>query len=109
MKEKKVFKSVITFLFILLILTGCEEKTDEVTGATWKEGIPDAPPVSVDGVLASEGRLVPVVSASGIVEGKLEGVIVSRVQGVITEVLSEIGDSVEEGDVLLKLMMRFQR
>ncbi|MBI9103101.1 MAG: efflux RND transporter periplasmic adaptor subunit [Spirochaetales bacterium] len=91
-------------LISILILSGCGgSESDEVTGATWDEALPEQLPLTVDARETVKGSLVPWIETSGIIEGTQEGVVVSQTQGIITETYGEIGIELKAGDPLLKV------
>lgn len=65
--------------------------------------VPEKPPLAVDTVRVGKGKLISTIEASGIVSGIHEAFIVSQTQGIIEEVVFELGDWVEEDQVLLKV------
>ena len=90
-------------LFILNFSACGTSDTDEVTGVTWVGEMPPKPTMAVDALTIDSGKLMPVVETSGVVEGVNQAVVVTRTQGRIVSVLSEIGDILEIDTPLLKV------
>jgi len=90
-------------VFLLIILmTGCgSSEPEEVSGASLSADWQDQPPLAVDVLEVTPGKLVPSINASGLVEGRQEAVVVSRTQGMIRSVSAETGDAVRMDDPLL--------
>ncbi len=78
-------------------------KPDAVSGATAWAAPPAAETVSVEALTATEDVLVDSVSASGVVSGINEAVVVSETQGIIRSLDFTLGDSVQKGQALLKV------
>ncbi|MBN2533387.1 MAG: efflux RND transporter periplasmic adaptor subunit [Spirochaetales bacterium] len=98
MKQNPVF---IVFLFIIISCSSGNE--DATTKATYNYEKESEPLTYVDVLEASKGILVPVIKASGTVRGINETLVLSETQGSIKEVLFDIGDTLEQGAVLLKV------
>lgn len=91
---------------IILILAGCGGRPDGGSAATgdWaQEEMAESPAMAVEGIEVSRGSILQTVEASGSVRGVAEAAIVSEAQGIIQSVEFELGDAVNEGDVLVRL------
>ena len=90
---------IIGFAFFI----SCSAETDVSSGATWEDGAAEEPPLAVEVLEVSEGRLIPYVEGAGIISGIREAWVISETQGIIETVDFEIGDVLEKGDVLLEV------
>ncbi len=85
----------------LLFLQGCTEdtasSTDGVSGAT------DYAPLVSSAVEVREAVLRDRVIGSGIIEGRQEAVVRTRVAGTVRSISFELGESFRRGDVLVTL------
>lgn len=97
-------KKILLIIFLATIFMSCTaEKKDEISSASTSvsETGKEAVPVFIQ--KAVEEPFYTSINASGIIEGIREADVVSETSGLITEVFFDIGDYVEEGDVLLKV------
>jgi membrane fusion protein (multidrug efflux system) len=92
----------IMFLSVLLVSCGVRKGAEDISSDSL-DALPELSAVSVEVLEVTRGSLVPEVEASGIVRGIREAWAVSETQGRITEVLVSLGQSVEEGDVILRV------
>jgi membrane fusion protein, multidrug efflux system len=101
---------VVIVIFTLLLLAGCGrgEGEDGWSGATgdWAQDraaeIRQAP-VPVEAIEVSRGSVLRRIEGSGTVRGELEVTVVSEAQGVITAADFELGQFLDEGDVLVRV------
>ena len=96
-------KASAVFLITLSVILGTFLVSCQGKGEETALQIPEKPPLAVDTVTVGEGKLISTIEAAGIVSGIHEAFIVSQTQGIIEEVLFELGDIVEEDQVLLKV------
>lgn len=81
-------------------LAGCG--VDSAEAADLTEDAMPSPRLAVEGYEVARGSLSDSIEVSGTVAGAREAVLVSETQGVITAVLFELGQSVDEGDPLIR-------
>jgi membrane fusion protein (multidrug efflux system) len=86
----------------ILFMMSCSQETDEVTSATYTVR-EELPPVPVEALNISKGKLITTVTGSGIIRGAEEAWIVSEASGPITQVFVSPGDYVKAGDPLIKV------
>lgn len=97
-------KIVTISLFIAIFFISCsKDKPDDVGSASSYVDKSDKEAVPVFTQKAVEEPFFTSINSSGIIEGIREADIISETSGLITEVFFEIGDYVNEGDVLLKV------
>ncbi|HMK59844.1 MAG TPA: efflux RND transporter periplasmic adaptor subunit [Dissulfurispiraceae bacterium] len=85
-------------LFILLALTGCQEKVSPGTAEVKRP--------SVSGVTTAELKVSPVddyYESSGTIKAKNIGVISSRIMGSVTSIAVQEGQRVSQGQILLTI------
>jgi membrane fusion protein (multidrug efflux system) len=98
-------------LGVVLAVSACggggaeQAEGDAGTSATWPRDGETEPsePLAVEGVEARTAPLVTEISASGVVRGFREARVISETQGIIEEVNFELGQRVEEDEVLVGL------
>lgn len=93
---------IIVGFLSLAILASCG-KPDSVAGATVWEGEQSEDTIAVEALTVSRGALVDDVRASGVVAGAREAFTVSETQGLVRSVSFNLGDSVNEGQELLRV------
>lgn len=98
MKYRIVFVGFLAFA----VLASCG-KPDGVAGATVWEGGQSEDTIAVEALTVSRGALVEDVRASGVVAGVREAFTVSETQGLVKSVGFNLGDSVREGQELLRV------
>jgi membrane fusion protein, multidrug efflux system len=76
---------------------------DSSTGATWEIGLEEQAPRAVEALEVTRGTLIPFIESSGNISGINEAYVVSETQGIIRDVRFEIGDTVEIGQLLVKV------
>jgi membrane fusion protein, multidrug efflux system len=91
----------IASLFIIISCTPGEE--DSVTSATYNYEQESEPLTYVDALTASKSILIPEITASGVVRGIHETLVLSETQGAIKKVFFEIGDILDQGAILLQV------
>ena len=96
----RIFVSIVGTTFILM---ACTAKPAAVSTATVWEGGQTRDSLAVEGLTVTRGTLVNTVTASGVVSGVNEAVVVSETQGLIRKLSFSIGDRVNEGQELLKV------
>ena len=96
-------KLTIILLFAILIMSCSSDKKDDVSSASSYGETREKDAVPVYTQKAIEEPFITSIDSSGIIEGIREADIISETSGLITEVYFEIGDYVNEGDVLLKV------
>ncbi len=89
-----------------LLLTGCGRGggrgADAGSGASaWAPE--EKPTVPVETLTITRGKLIGTIEASGIISGINEAYVTSETQGVIRQVLFNLGDAVQRGQVLLRV------
>ena len=82
-----------------LILIPRSAPADEASAAS--EYIPEEKAVAVEAEIAQYDNVIPFISASGLITGVNEAVLVSETRGVIRKLYADIGSYVEEGDPIL--------
>ncbi len=88
-------------LYTMLFSISCR-KDDADTASSASEWAPsDKEPVAVETAPVRSEAFFQGIEASGILEGIREADVVSETSGIIKDVLFEIGDYVEQGDLLL--------
>ena len=98
---KKLLFSVI--LFILLFSISCRKDTADTVSSASEWAPSDKEPVAVETVSVRSEPFFQGIEASGILEGIREADVVSETSGIIEEVFFEIGEFVEQGDLLLTI------
>lgn len=88
---------------VVLVFGACIFKPDAVSSATAWEGGQTKETTAVETVTVSRAVLVDSVSASGVVSGINEALVVSETQGIIRKLSFAIGDRVVVGQELLKV------
>ena len=73
------------------------------TGTWAQDQAAETPALAVEALEVSRGSLLQTVQASGTVRGSDEVGVVSEVQGPIVEAPFELGQAVQQGDVLLRV------
>ncbi len=89
-----------------MVLTGCTPAPDAASEATAREVMEQETamgPASVEAVAIARERLIGDITANGLIRGSREVTIVSETQGKIAEVGYALGDSVEQGSVVVTL------
>ena len=94
---------VVIALFGSVFFLSCSAETDVSSGATWEDSTAEEPPLAVEVLEVSEGRLIPHVEGAGIISGIREAWVISETQGIIETVNFEIGDVLEKGEILLEV------
>jgi len=95
--KKTIF--TVSFLTLLtLILLSCQGRGEE-TAAVEQE----TPPLAVEALTVTQGKLVGTIEAAGTVEGINEAYIVSETQGIIEEVNFSLGQKIAPEQVLVKV------
>lgn len=98
MNHRIVFFSLLSLAF----LASCG-KPDGVAGATIWEGGQSEETIAVEALTVARGALFDDVRASGVVAGVREAFTVSETQGLVKSVSFSLGDSVREGQELLRV------
>lgn len=93
---------LISALPVALLAFSCS-KDVPMSGATAWVGGQGFDPLAVEGVTATEGKLVVTIQGSGTVTGIREAVVVSQTQGIVNAVNFSTGDRVRSKQVLVKL------
>jgi membrane fusion protein (multidrug efflux system) len=93
---------IFSLLTLIILVTSCEKKIDDVSSATWKLDDSDLV-VAVETLNITKGDIYPPIQASGVISGIREAFIVSETRGIIEDVNFEIGDIVSESKVLLNV------
>lgn len=104
MRKVRALAVIVCCIGVVAVCLGsCGTRTAAVSGATaWAGGqVRDA--IAVDSLTVSSGTLVSAISASGVVSGIHEAVVVAEAQGIIKSVTFAIGDRVREGQSLVTL------
>ena len=89
-------------LLSLAVLASCG-RPDGVAGATVWEGDQSEDAIAVEALTVSRGALVDDVRASGVVAGVREAFTVAETQGLVKAVSFNLGDSIREGQELLRV------
>lgn len=108
--KTKILSILTIILILILILISCNDYSnkDETSSATWFPG-KNVLPVAVEALEVSSGKLIPNIETSGIIYGSKEAWAVSETQGKITDLKVVLGQSVKEGDILLKVEDRLSK
>ncbi|HKL87180.1 MAG TPA: efflux RND transporter periplasmic adaptor subunit [Treponemataceae bacterium] len=102
--NRKLRKSLLIGACVVVLgLGSCIFKPDAVSSATAWEGGASKDTTAVETVTVSRAVLVNSVSASGVVSGINEAIVVSETQGIIRKLSFAIGDKVVAGQELLKV------
>ena len=94
--------STMTLVFLLLLVS-CGGSQDGVSSASWQADPVAEVAVAVEALEVTRGKLYPAVEAAGIISGIREAYVVSETTGIIEDVGFEIGERVNEGDLLLRV------
>lgn len=100
---------LISAAILLLFLTSCGADEDDISAASWAPDPEAEAALAVEVLQVSKGRLYPTVETAGVISGIREAYVVSETLGIIEEVVFEIGDTVEEGDLLLRVSDNIKR
>jgi len=90
---------LVFFNIFILLISACSRP--EQPGETASEQIEKS--LAVEAVTVTLGQLVNTISASGTIAGIREALVVSETQGIVEEVMFELGQEVRKGQVLLKV------
>lgn len=82
----------------LTFLQGCEEATASIDNEAEKKI-----KVPVEATLINKGTIADFYAANAILETRAEADVISKVQGLVTDILVEEGEYVEEGQLLAKI------
>ena len=108
MRYAKVGATTVLAAAVIAVLASCGRGgEDGRTGATgdWaqEQASGEAAALAVEALEVSRGSVLQAIEASGIVRGIYEANVVSEVQGIIQSAEFELGQYVEEGDVLVRV------
>ncbi len=95
-KKNDIYSLIAAIIAILLLAAGCESLPSEITSMIPSQATPTEKPILFDDI-------VPTISATGEVVPAEWSSLSMSVAGVVEEVLVSEGDSVEEGQVLVRL------
>jgi membrane fusion protein, multidrug efflux system len=103
----KHLRIVVIFGVIAVVLLSCGGRSDGTSAATgdWEEGpdTGDVPPLVVDAMEVTRGGVLQSIIGSGTVRGVDEVRIVSEVEGTILSSPFSLGDSIDEGALLVEV------
>lgn len=101
---------VLIGVFTVVLLAGCgrgngEDGWSGATGDWAQDRATEAreTPLAVEAIEVSRGSVLRRIEGSGTVRGELEVTVVSEAQGVITAADFELGQFLDEGDVLVRV------
>ncbi|MDA3950422.1 MAG: efflux RND transporter periplasmic adaptor subunit [Spirochaeta sp.] len=107
MKYVRIIGLVSFFAIFAVLGVSCGGESDGASAASaeWNEDNGDAaaPALAVEGLEVSRDSVLQTVESSGIVRGAQEARVVSEVEGMILSAPFELGQPVEEGDVLVNV------
>jgi len=86
---------------LLLISCGAKKADNVASASTWKDA--DKSAVAVFTEVVKEEPFVQALEASGVLEGIREASIISQTTGLIRDVAFDIGQYVNEGDLLVRV------
>ena len=95
-KKVNIYSLIVAIVAITLLVAGCDSLPSEVTSILPSQATPTERPVLFDDI-------VPTISATGEVVPAEWSSLSMSVAGVVEEVLVSEGDSVEDGQVLVRL------
>lgn len=91
--------SAVTVFFVLSSCGGVSEETDG--GAQASAWVPDErAAIAVEVLEITEGSLIPLIEASGVIQGMYEADIIPETSGRIRAVEASLGQEVKKGDLL---------
>lgn len=95
---------VASLLLVFIVLAGCDVADDSASDASAAQAaaadVSTQPARAVEGLEVTNGSIVQRIESSGLIRGASEATVISEVQGLIQEVSFDLGERVEEGDVL---------
>ncbi len=91
-------------LLVPIVLASCGRGSDGRSGATWQEDeAAESSALAVEAVEVTRGSFVDRIEISGLIAGIQEADVVSETSGIVQEVRFDLGDTVERGQVLVRL------
>ena len=100
--SSRSFLPVLVVISAPFVILACG-KPDGVAGATAWEGGQTPQALAVESLVVARGSLTEEIGASGTVAGVREAYVVSETQGIVKSVSFSLGDSVVEGQELLRV------
>ena len=88
-------------LLILLFILSCKDREADAASSASEWAVADKQAVAVETVGVRSEKFYQGIEASGILEGIREADVISETSGIIRDVSFEIGEYVQQGDLLL--------
>ena len=90
----------IALLVVLLVLVSCGRGADETSGASYQPPEDEQRTIASEAMTITRSLLVPEIRGAGIAEGIREAWVVSEAEGLVRDVRFNLGDRVDEGQIL---------
>lgn len=102
----RILTGAVLMTITLLLLAACGDEPDAASEATADRSMANAEamqPIAVEAVTVGREALVGDIVASGLIRGAREVTVISETQGTVEAVGFELGDAVDEGQVLVSM------
>lgn len=100
---------MVIFIFLGLPLSSCERPSDAETRTQSSQSVPESRPINVDVAIASRGQLQDGLEYTGTTAPMREVSLRSQVEGQVLELTVDVGDRVQQGQVVARLDDRILR
>jgi membrane fusion protein, multidrug efflux system len=99
-KQVRIFSAVLLSTIAMSTLQGCEDATASIDNDKKQEEVVKVP---VEAYQINRADIADFYAANAVLESRAEADVISKVQGLITNVFVEEGDYVKQGQVLAKI------